>query len=176
MHKSLFKMFSVITIFALMLMALPMQSAGALGGGSGAIILTALGTAYTQNFDTLANTGTTNNITVVNGWFLDETGSSSRNNGQYAASTGSDTGGDVYSFGAATSSERAYGTLFSGTLNSKIGAQFKNNTGNTVTTLDVSYTGEMWRAGVTNRGVADRLDFQLSTNATSLTTGTWTDY
>lgn len=34
----------------------------------------------------------------------------------------------------------------------------------------------MWRAGVTNRGAADRLDFQLSTNATSLTTGTWVDY
>ena len=34
----------------------------------------------------------------------------------------------------------------------------------------------MWRAGVTNRNAADRLDFQLSTNATSLTTGTWVDY
>ena len=35
---------------------------------------------------------------------------------------------------------------------------------------------EQWRAGVLNRGAADRLDFQLSTDATSLTTGTWTDY
>jgi len=34
----------------------------------------------------------------------------------------------------------------------------------------------MWRAGVTNRNAADRLDFQLSANATSLTTGTWVDY
>ena len=34
----------------------------------------------------------------------------------------------------------------------------------------------MWRAGVTNRNAADRLDFQLSTDATSLTTGTWVDY
>jgi hypothetical protein len=32
----------------------------------------------------------------------------------------------------------------------------------------------MWRAGVANRGAADRLDFQYSTDATSLTTGTWT--
>jgi len=46
----------------------------------------------------------------------------------------------------------------------------------TVTALDVSYIGEIWRAGVTNRNAADRLDFQLSTNATSLTTGTWVDY
>jgi uncharacterized protein len=175
MNRTMNKMFSVITILALMLMALPMQTARALGGGSGSIGLPALNAAYTQNFDTLANTGTTNNLTI-NGWFLDETGTSARNNGQYAFSTGSDTGGDVYSFGAASSAERAFGTLFSGTLNPRIGAQFINNTSNTITGLDISYTGEMWRAGVTNRGAADRLDFQLSTNATSLTTGTWADY
>jgi predicted extracellular nuclease len=152
-----------------------MQSAQALGGGSGSISLIALGTAYTQNFDTLANTLTTNNLTI-NGWFLNETGTNARNNGQYAFSTGTDTSGDVYSFGAAASAERAFGTLFSGTLNSTIGAQFTNNTGSTVTSLDISYIGEMWRAGVLNRNAADRLDFQLSTNATSLTTGTWVDY
>jgi uncharacterized protein len=175
MNKRSFKVFSLITILALMLMALPMQSAGALGGGSGSISLTTLGTAYTQDFNTLANTGSTNNLTI-NGWYLNETGSSGSNNGQYAAGTGSGTAGDVYSFGAAASTERAFGTLFSGTLNSTIGAQFTNNTGDTVTSLDISYIGEMWRAGVTNRNAADRLDFQLSTNATSLTTGTWIDY
>jgi predicted extracellular nuclease len=174
MNKSLFKAFSVTTILALMLMTLPMQSAGALGGGSGSISLTTLGTAYTQDFNTLANTGTTNNLTI-NGWYLNETGSSGSNNGQYAAGTGSGTAGDVYSFGAAASTERAFGTLFSGTLTPTIGAQFTNNTGSTVTSLDISYIGEMWRAGVTNRNAADRLDFQLSTNATSLTTGTWVD-
>ncbi len=77
---------------------------------------------------------------------------------------------------AAASTERAFGTLLSGTLNATIGAQFTNNTGSTINTLDISYVGEMWRAGVTNRNAADRLDFQLSTNATSLTTGTWVDY
>ncbi len=175
MNKSLHKVFSALVVIALMLAATSVQSAQAAGGGSGAISLTALGSAYTQNFDTLATTGTTNNLTI-NGWYLDETGSSSRNNGFYAASTGSDTAGDVYSFGASGSTERAFGTLFSGTLNPTIGAQFTNNTGETVTSLDISFTGEMWRAGVTNRGAADRLDFQLSTNATSLTTGAWADY
>lgn len=175
MNKSLFKMFSSITILALVLMALPIQSALATGGGSGSISLTTLGSAYTQNFNTLANTGTTNSLTI-NGWFLDEAGTSARNNGQYAASTGSDNAGDVYSFGSAASAERAYGTLLSSTLTPIIGAQFTNNTGSPVTSLAVSYTGEMWRAGVTNRGAADALDFQLSTNATSLITGTWTDY
>src|SRR5262249_35842949 len=39
----------------------------------------------------------------------------------------------------------------------------------------VSYTGEQSRKGATGTVAADRLDFQYSTNATSLTTGTWTD-
>ena len=176
MMKTLSRVFSLALILALVLSGLPVEPAQALGGGSGSISLSALNTAYTQNFDTLANTGTANNITIINGWFIDETGSSTRNNGQYAASNGSDTGGDVYSFGATSSAERSFGTLFSGTLTPRIGAQFTNNTSNSITGLDISYIGEMWRAGVASRGAADRLDFQLSTNATSLTTGTWVDY
>ncbi|MFN0021470.1 MAG: ExeM/NucH family extracellular endonuclease [Pirellulaceae bacterium] len=143
-------------------------------GGSGAISLLALGNSYSQNFDSLATTGTANNLNI-NGWFLNEVGTSALSNGLYGAGTGSGTSGDVYSFGAAGNTERAFGTLFSGTLSPIIGAQFTNTTGGTVTSLDVSYTGEMWRAGVTNRNAADRLDFQFSTNATSLTTGTWVD-
>ena len=165
----------IAPIVALLLTAVSVTSLLAIGGGSGSISLGTLGSAYTQNFDTLANTLTTNSLTV-NGWYLNELGSSAANNGQYAAGTGSGTGGDVYSFGAAASAERAFGTLLSGTLTPTIGAQFTNNTGSMVTALDISYVGEMWRAGVTSRGAADRLDFQLSTNATSLTTGTWVDY
>jgi uncharacterized protein len=175
--RAKWRFLSIVVICVLLLLGVPMgvQPALALGGGSGSISLTALGTAYTQDFNTLANTGTTNNLTI-NGWYLNETGSSGSNNGQYNTGTGSGTGGDVYSFGAVASTERAFGTLFSGTLTPVIGAQFTNNTGSSVTSLDVSYIGEMWRAGVTNRNAADRLDFQLSTNATSLTTGTWVDY
>ena len=42
-----------------------------------------------------------------------------------------------------------------------------------ITSLDVAYTGEQWRLGTAGR--PDRLDFQYSLDATSLTTGTWTD-
>ena len=175
MNKSLFKVFSSITILALMLMALPMQNVQAAGGGSGSVSLTTLGIAYTQDFNTLANTGSTNNL-IINGWYLNETGSSTTNNGLYNTGTGSGNAGDTYSFGATASTERAIGGLLSGTLTPTIGAQFTNNTGSTVTALDISYIGEMWRAGVLNRGAADRLDFQLSTDATSLDTGTWSDY
>ncbi len=136
---------------------------------------TTLGSASTQNFDTLANTGTANDLTI-NGWYLNEVGTSASNNGQYNTGTGSGTGGDVYSFGAASGTERAFGTLLSGTLAPSIGAQYTNNTGSTITGLDISYLGEMWRLGQNTVGrAADRLDFQFSTDATSLATGTWVD-
>ena len=79
--------------------------------------------------------------------------------------------------GPAGNTERAFGGLLSGSLVPLNGAQFTNNTGGTITSLAVSYTGEQWRLGSATAGrSADRLDFQLSLDATSLTTGTWTDY
>src|SRR6185436_1444018 len=89
------------------------------------------------------------------------------------AGTGSGNTGDTYSFGATSNAERALGGLQSGSLNPTIGAAFTNNTGGTITSLAIDYTGEQWRLGATGR--ADRIDFQYSVNATSLTTGTWTD-
>ncbi|HQX92989.1 MAG TPA: hypothetical protein PKX50_10985, partial [Thermomonas sp.] len=59
------------------------------------------GGSYTQNFDTLANTGTSS--TLPAGWLMSETGASA--NGTYTAGTGSSNTGDTYSFGAAGSSE-----------------------------------------------------------------------
>lgn len=164
-------------ILALALGMLPGATPHALaaGGGSGAVSLTALGNSFSQDFNTLATTGTAN-ATLPTGWYLNETGSSSRNNGQYAAGTGSDNTGDAYSFGPSGNTDRAFGGLLSGTLNPTVGAQFTNNTGGVITALSISYTGEMWRAGVTNRNAADRLDFQYSTDATSLATGAWIDY
>jgi len=140
---------------------------------AGSISLTALGTPYTQNFDTLASTGTSS--TVPNGWDFVETGTNT--NTTYTAGTGSSNAGDTYSFGATDNSERAFGTLLSGSLVSRVGAQFTNNTGTAITSVAISFTGEMWRLGQNTAGrAADRLDFQLSTDATSLTTGTWTNY
>jgi predicted extracellular nuclease len=164
------KVFSVMTILALMLMALPMGSAQA----AGTVSLTTLGSPYNQDFDTLANSGTAN-TTVPTGWEFSESGTNA--NTTYRAGTGSDNAGDTYSFGASGNTERAFGGLRSGTLVPLIGAQFTNNTGGTITSLDISYTGEQWRLGQNTTGrAADRLDFQLSTNATSITTGTWTDH
>jgi hypothetical protein len=136
---------------------------------SAQVSLPALGVPVSENFDTLASSGTSSAVPA--GWAFAETGTNA--NGLYTAGTGSATAGDTYSFGAASSSERAFGGLQSGSLNPTIGAAFTNNTGATMTRLDIAYTGEQWRLGATAR--VDRLDFQYSLNATSLTTGTWVD-
>ena len=157
----------------LVLISCALTASTATTAGAVGISLTTIGSAYTENFNSLANSGTTN-VVVPSGWAFIESGSNA--NTEYRAGTGSDTTGDTYSFGATGSSERAFGTLQSGTLLPTIGAQFTNNTAAAITSLGISYSGEQWRAGVANRNAADRLDFQLSVNATSLTTGTWVDY
>ena len=144
--------------------------------GTGSVSLTALGTAATENFDTLSNTaGSTTNTALPTGWYITEGGGGARDNEQYAVDTGSSTTGDTYSYGSAGSTDRALGELRSGTLIPLFGAKFTNNTGATVTSLDVSYTGEQWRFGGVHSTVADRLDFQYSLNATDLSTGTYLD-
>jgi hypothetical protein len=129
------------------------------------ISLTALNTAYTQNFNTLARTGASDVLPA--GWSFSETGTNA--NATYTAGDGTSNAGDTYSFGMG--SDRALGTLQSGSLLSTIGVCFTNNTGQTIASLDIAFTGEQWRLGTVGR--ADRLDFQYSADATSLTTGTW---
>ncbi|MBK8284498.1 MAG: hypothetical protein IPK97_06215 [Ahniella sp.] len=143
-----------------------------LGASAQCVSLTTVGAAATQNFDTLAIAGTTNNLTIT-GWFLTETGGGARDNEQYAFDNGGSNTGDTYSYGTTAATERALGGLQSGTLIPVIGACFTNNTGTTLGSLDVAYTGEQWRLGTAAR--TDQLDFQFSLNATSLATGTWTD-
>jgi uncharacterized protein len=140
--------------------------------GSGSISLTTTGSPVSENFDSLANTGTTN-TTLPAGWYLTEQGGGARDNEQYGADNGGSNTGDIYSYGATSTTERAFGALRSGSLIPFIGAKFTNNTSGTVTSLDISYTGEQWRLGTAAR--TDRIDFQYSLNATDLTTGTYTD-
>jgi autotransporter-associated beta strand protein len=139
------------------------------------LTLTTATTAYTENFNTLASTGTTNS-NVPAGWGFAESGTSGAN-GTYAAGTGSETAGNTYSYGASGLEDRAFGGLQTNSLKTTIGAAFTNNSGLQLVSVAIQYKGEQWRfGGETNRGgAADRLDFQYSTNATSLSTGTWSD-
>jgi hypothetical protein len=132
------------------------------------------GGTYTQDFDSLASSGTSS--AVPTGWAFSESGTSTKNDGKYTANNGSNDDGDTYSYGATGDADRAFGELTSGTLQSTIGVQFQNNTGKTIGELTISCICEQWRYGGSTSG-PDRMDFQYSTNATSLTDGsaTWVD-
>jgi endonuclease I len=142
---------------------------GLLNVSFGQVIINNLSTGYTQNFDSLANTGTSS--TVPTGWLFLETGTNA--NTTYQADDGTLNSGNTYSYGPASTTERAFGTLLSGSVTPTIGAYFTNRSGATLTSLTITYFGEQWRLG--NTGRTDRLDFQYSLDATSLATGTWTD-
>lgn len=137
----------------------------------GQVSISALGTSYTEDFNTLASTSTS--TVVPTNWNFLEVGSNA--NTVYTAGTGSSTTGDTYSFGVTSNPERAWGALNSNSLDTVwFGAQYTNNTGSTITDLKVTYTGEQWRK-VTNRLIPDTIYFLYSTNATGLgiLNGTW---
>ena len=133
------------------------------------------GGTYSQDFNTLANTGTSS--TVPTGWAFNETGSGG--NTTYAADNGSSSTANTRSYGTTNSTDRAFGALDNSSgqpasqVQSTIGVQFQNNAGRPIGSLAISYACEQWRLGAS--GTADQMNFQYSTNATSLTTGTWTN-
>jgi Divergent InlB B-repeat domain/YDG domain/Bacterial Ig-like domain (group 3) len=131
------------------------------GGGS----ITSLGSPLTEDFNGLAQTGTANtwtdNTTIV-GWYS--------NRVTYIGDNGNSATGALFSYGSTSSSDRALGALTSGTTATvQFGAKFTNNTGSTITSLAVAYTGEQWRQNT----AAQSLVFEYQVGATSLTTGTW---
>jgi uncharacterized protein len=136
------------------------------------ISLTSTATAVVENFDSLAATGASG--VLPNGYSLLETGTGANVNQLYTAGTGSSNAGDSYSFGAAASTDRALGSVRSGTLAAIYGAQLQNNTGGVLTGLQIAFTGEQWRIANIAAVRDDRLLFEYSLNATSLATGTWT--
>ncbi|WP_445628189.1 Calx-beta domain-containing protein [Nostoc sp. DSM 114167] len=125
---------------------------------------------YSQNFNTLAASGTsiawTNDSTIL-GWY------STRTN--YITGTGSNNTGGLYSFGSANNADRALGSVASGTTGTiYYGLRLQNNTGSTITNLQVGYTGEQWRNGGNTSPQQLKFSYQTGSTLTSLTTGTWT--
>ena len=111
-----------------------------------AISLTTLGTGYTQDFNNLAASGSATwvNDSSLAGWYHARTGTGTT----IVANDGSSNAGNLYSYGTGTAIDRALGSLGSG--NAAIGDMFwgvalANNTGSTITSLEISYTGEQWR-------------------------------
>lgn len=129
-----------------------------------AVTLT-VGTPYTQDFDSLP-TGTNNEKnTLPLDWDFIKLGATA--NTTYSAGSGSANAGDVYSFGASNSSERALGSLNSnptGTINYGIKFTIAGAT-TPVTSIEISYRGEQWRYGGGNS--LDTLAFYYSTSSTA---------
>lgn len=162
----MFKMRVRVTIFIILVLHSIVKSQ--------CVSLTTLSSPYSQDFNTLSNTAgsTTNNLTIT-GWFLTESGGGARDNEQYAVDTGASNTGDMFSYGSASATDRSIGGLRSGTLIPTFGSCFTNNTGSTISSLNISLVGEEWRLGTASR--TDQIDFQYSLNATDLSTGTWVD-
>jgi endonuclease/exonuclease/phosphatase family metal-dependent hydrolase len=142
------------------------------------------GGTYSQNFDSLAGSGSangwTNNITLM-GWYAatNLTGPKSVPVTAYNAGTGSSVSGALYSFGDSGSSERALGSLASGSSgNIAFGVRFTNDTASAQANFTISYTGEQWR--VANTNVQKRAFFyQVGgslTNADALGAQSWTAF
>ncbi|GAA5000011.1 nuclease [Pseudoluteimonas lycopersici] len=121
--------------------------------------------AYDQNFDSLASSGSSSQVPV--GWSIYD------GDGLMIADDGSHGGAGLYSYGTAGSSWRALGSVASAAMAPMFGVCLKNATGGNLTSIWIRYGGQQWHVGATGR--SDRLDFQFSTDATSLQTGHWTD-
>src|SRR5262245_36407553 len=126
-------------------------------GGS----LTALGVPVTENFDSLASAGTgvawVDNSTIP-GWYSTRT--------TYNSGTGSSNAGALYSFGVAgtnPATDRALGSVASGGTGTVFhAARLTNNTGATITSLDISYVGEQWRNGGNAASHALTFQYQIA--------------
>jgi predicted extracellular nuclease len=130
-----------------------------------------LSSAYSQNFNSLISSGTTTwtDGSTLSGWYSTRSGTGT----SIIANDGSSNGGNLYSYGA-TSTDRALGSVGSnGAGNFLWGARFFNDTGSTISTLYINYAGEQWR---NSAAAAQTVDFQYQLGATSLNTGSWTDF
>ncbi len=139
---------------------------------------------YTQDFNGLPNSGTYSltgvgphnvsaapiNATGATGWQLAKFAGSGAN-ALFNVSTGSLTTGSAYSYGAAANTDRALGALSSGTVVPALGVIITNNSGGTLNSFTVNYTGEQWRNGGNNN--PDTLTFQYSIGATDILTGSF---
>lgn len=158
---------ALLVVAVLMLVGLAVlfgpRSSAVTNGGN----ITSFGSLLTENFDTLATTGSpswTDNSTIP-GWYSNRTA--------YTAGTGSSATGSLYSFGVAGTNpltERALGSVASGgTLTIYQAVKLTNSTGGTITSLDIAYVGEQWRNG--NNLTAQTLTFQYQVANTGVITG-----
>jgi hypothetical protein len=155
-----------------------------MAGMAQTVSYTTAGSTYSENFDGLFATGTTLNAAAsgpyeltagtfagnnVPAWYV-ERYAGSGTNVVLAVGDGSANGGQHYSFGAVSATERALGMLASGTRIGRVGTLIVNNTGTTLNSITVTFVTEMWRKG--NAAVAHIYPFSYKTGATAINDAT----
>ena len=125
-----------------------------------------------QNLDGLPATGTstfTQNSTIT-GIYGERTGTGTT----IIANDGSSNAGNLYSYGTGTTTDRALGSVGSGGAAAgdfTYGFRLKNQTGATITSLRVQYTGEQWR---NSAAAAQTVNFSYLISSAAITTTTST--
>lgn len=125
---------TIIASAALAALALPAQAV---------VSVTSPSFTYAQSFDALTTTSWVNDSTL-SGWSLFRTAGAV----SLILGTGSSNTGGLYSFGSTGSSDRALGSVASGSTGTNyIVAAFTNTTGGEITSFTTGYDGEQWRNG-----------------------------
>lgn len=140
------------------------------------ISITNQATTYSEDFNSLSNSGSTQS-TLPNGWWVAEF----PGNFTYGTGTGSSTTGDTYSFGAASATDRSLGGLASNSTAPNFGVRYINNSGSAFTSFNLDLIMEQWRSG--GRTGLDSLWFYYAVNGSNdslgfvrIANGTWTRY
>jgi hypothetical protein len=127
------------------------------------------GATITENFDSLVATGSSS--TVPSGFGFTESGSGA--DASYAASSGFAEPGNTYAYGSGSTSERAFGSLQSGTVATTLTGAFVNNAETIITSFALEYTGETWRVGALNRTDSLIFGYAVVPGSTTLNAGTF---
>lgn len=144
------------------------------------------GGTYSQDFDSLNATQGTEitlsgngphalhtaplNAAGLEGWTIAKHGGSGSNALFKVDHGGQFFSGAIYSYGASGSSDRALGSLGSGSTQSRFAFALNNNTGQTLTEFTISYVGEQWRDGTS---AANTLSFSYAIDPTDLNVGNY---
>jgi hypothetical protein len=130
---------------------------------------------YTQDFSVLGTTNfaLTDNTSIPGVYAFRGLGNATPN--IFVADDGSGTNGEFKNYGSTGSPDRALGSLASpSTEFLYYGIRFQNDTGITITSVEVKYFGEQWRDASTSPQSLLFSYQQSAGNITSLTAGTFT--
>lgn len=134
------------------------------------------GGAYTQDFNVLTtgNFSLTNNTSIQGVYAFCNLCNAVPN--IFFADNGSGTNGEFKNYGTSGAADRALGSLASPSTETLFyGIRFQNDTGVTITSIELNYFGEQWRDASTSPQGLLFAYRQSAGDITDLTTGTYTD-